>query len=241
MRNTALRSPRYSNAQKEIKKYHPEIVETIWKNPTCWSLIGLYKLYMAYRIHGPSVRLRPPRFVTSQPWSPLATWRRTTTAVWVGWYLRANVGAFVGPPGMFHRGFPFTTHMLCVCVYIYIEGFIIYIHIHKNIYIHIYIYMHTQRVNVFKVSCKSHGLFPPFFPPPFWGLDDLYQGGFLRALLGLLASCSVDPSLVGSQGWGWAQVDGCRLNNCIELCMLYCVYIYLYVYDWLYICLFIEL
>lgn len=36
--------------------------------------------------------------------------------------------------------------------------------------------------------------------PPGKCLDDLYQGGFLRVLLGLLASCSVDPSLVGSQG-----------------------------------------
>lgn len=162
MRNTALRSPRYSNAQKEIKKYHPEIVETIWKNPTCWSLIGLYKLYMAYRIHGPSVRLRPPRFVTSQPWSPLATWRRTTTAVWVGWYLRANVGAFVGPPGMFHRGFPFTTHMLCVCVYIYIEGFIIYIYIYTKIYTYIYIHAYTtcQRVQgILQVSWTVPAIF----------------------------------------------------------------------------------
>jgi hypothetical protein len=160
MRNTALRSPRYSNAQKEIKKYHPEIVETIWKNPTCWSLIGLYKLYMAYRIHGPSVRLRPPRFVTSQPWSPLATWRRTTPAVWVGWYLRANVGAFVGPPGMFHRGFPFTTHMLCVCVYIYRGIYYIYIHIHKNIYIHIYTCIHNvstcSRYLASLMDCSRH-------------------------------------------------------------------------------------
>lgn len=162
MRNTALRSPRYSNAQKEIKKYHPEIVETIWKNPTCWSLIGLYKLYMAYRIHGPSVRLRPPRFVTSQPWSPLATWRRTTTAVWVGWYLRANVGAFVGPPGMFHRGFPFTTHMLCVCVYIYRGIYYIYIYIYTKIYTYIYIHAYTtcQRVQgILQVSWTVPAIF----------------------------------------------------------------------------------
>eukprot|EP00434_Breviolum_minutum_P038029 symbB.v1.2.033723.t1/scaffold4230.1/size42768/8 len=37
--------------------------------------------------------------------------------------------------------------------------------------------------------------------PPDKCLDDLYQAGFLRSLLGLLAACSVDPTLDGgSQG-----------------------------------------
>lgn len=48
----------------------------------------------------------------------------------------------------------------------------------------------------------------------FWGLDDLYQAGFLRSLLGLLAACSVDPTLDGGSQGAWPMTDHIHLVWC---------------------------
>ena len=48
----------------------------------------------------------------------------------------------------------------------------------------------------------------------FWGLDDLYQAGFLRSLLGLLAACSVDPTLDGGSQGASPMTDHIHLVWC---------------------------
>lgn len=61
----------------------------------------------------------------------------------------------------------------------------------------------TQHLNMNSSTCTcSHsGLLFGWLIYVYWGLDDLYEAGFLRSLLGLLAACSVDPTLdAGSQG-----------------------------------------
>ena len=154
MRNTALRSPRYSNAQKEIKKYHPEIVETSGKIPPVGPWLG----YISYIRLTASTILRfafahrgllhrsPGRL-----WQRGAgLWQRPESADTSGQMsapLWVRQQCFIEAFHLQHRCFVYVciyNIYIYIIIYIYRGIYYIYIHTVYNIYIYIYIQTYIQ-------------------------------------------------------------------------------------------------